>query len=141
MACEKATAKGGETGAEETGSEDHRFKCARAVVLCRRAGSSCRQKTKGQAMVIRNLPVVVALTLPLAGCVVETVPTRPDLSTCTSNATHQLVGTSISLVNTSQLAQTVRILPPNGIATMDYNPARLNISTDANGIITQVSCG
>jgi hypothetical protein len=51
------------------------------------------------------------------------------------------VGTSISLVNTSQLASTVRILPPNGIATMDYNPARLNISTDANGIITQVSCG
>jgi hypothetical protein len=93
------------------------------------------------AMFIRILPAALALTLPLAGCVVETVPTRPDLSTCTSNATHQLVGTSISLVNTSQLASTVRILPPNGIATMDYNPARLNISTDANGIITQVSCG
>jgi hypothetical protein len=92
-------------------------------------------------MLIRTLPAALALTLPLAGCVVETVPTRPDLSTCTSNATHQLVGTSISLVNTSSLAQTVRILPPNGIATMDYNPARLNISTDANGIITQVSCG
>jgi hypothetical protein len=93
------------------------------------------------AMLIRILPAAFALTLPLAGCVVETVPTRPDLSTCTSNATHQLVGTSISLVNTSQLAATVRILPPNAIATMDYNPARLNISTDANGIITQVSCG
>lgn len=92
-------------------------------------------------MLIRSLPAAFALILPLAGCVMETVPTRPDLSTCTSNATHQLVGTSISLVNTSSLAQTVRILPPNGIATMDYNPGRLNISTDANGIITQVSCG
>jgi hypothetical protein len=89
----------------------------------------------------RILPAAVLLTLPLAGCVVETLPTRPDLSTCTSNATHQLVGTSISLVNTSQLAATVRILPPNAIATLDYNPARLNISTDANGIITRVGCG
>jgi hypothetical protein len=92
-------------------------------------------------MFIRILPAALVLVLPLAGCVVDSVPTRPDLSTCTSNATHELVGTSISLVNTSQLASTVRILPPNGIATMDYNPARLNISTDANGIITQVSCG
>jgi hypothetical protein len=89
----------------------------------------------------RILPAAVLLTLPLAGCVVETLPTRPDLSTCTSNATHQLVGTSISLVNTSQLAATVRILPPNAIATLDYNPARLNISTDANGIITRLGCG
>ncbi|QLQ19452.1 MAG: hypothetical protein HZT43_13565 [Exiguobacterium profundum] len=66
---------------------------------------------------------------------------RPDLNTCTSSATHDLVGTPISLVNTSQLAKTVRVLPPSGMATMDYNPARLNIETDANGIITRVSCG
>jgi hypothetical protein len=39
------------------------------------------------------------------------------------------------------LAGTVRILPPDSIATMDYNPARLNIETDASGIITRVSCG
>lgn len=82
----------------------------------------------------------------LAGCVEITpvpppAPARPDLSTCTSNATHDLVGTPVSLVNTSQLAATVRILPPNGVATMDYNPARLNIETDAKGIITRVSCG
>jgi uncharacterized membrane protein AbrB (regulator of aidB expression) len=92
-------------------------------------------------MTAKNLFAALLVPSALAGCVVETVPTRPDLSSCTSNATHQLVGTSISLVNTSSLAQTVRVLPPNAIATMDYNPARLNISTDANGIITQVSCG
>ncbi len=93
-------------------------------------------------MLIRLLPAAFALSAALAGCVVvEPVPSRPDISSCTSNATHELVGTSISLVNTSQLAATVRILPPNAVATMDFNPARLNISTDANGIITQVSCG
>jgi hypothetical protein len=90
------------------------------------------------------LAAALALSAVLAGCVEVAPaprPTLPDLSTCTSNATHRLVGTPISLVNTSQLAQTVRVLPPNGMATMDYNPARLNISTDANGIITRVSCG
>lgn len=92
-------------------------------------------------MSIRILPAALLATLPLAGCVVETVPTRPDLSTCTSNANYSLIGSSISLVNTSQLASTVRILPPNAMATMDYNPARLNISTDANGIITNLTCG
>lgn len=90
-------------------------------------------------------PLFAALALPviLAGCV-EVSPPRPtlaDLSSCTSNATHRLVGSSISLVNSSSLASTVRVLPPNSIATMDYNPARLNIETDANGIITRVSCG
>lgn len=90
-------------------------------------------------------PVFAALMLSalLAACV-EVTPApvqRPDLSTCTSNAAHNLVGTPISLVNTSQLAGTVRILPPDSIATMDYNPARLNIDTDASGIITRVSCG
>jgi hypothetical protein len=93
-------------------------------------------------MLIRILPAALTLAATLAGCVVvEPVPTRPDLSTCTSNATHELVGSSISLVNTSALAATVRVLPPNSIATMDYNPARLNIETDASGIITRVSCG
>ncbi len=93
-------------------------------------------------MLTRILPAALALSATLAGCVVvEPVPTRPDLSTCTSNATHELVGSSISLVNTSALAATVRVLPPNSIATMDFNPARLNIETDASGIITRVSCG
>ena len=91
-------------------------------------------------------PLFAALALPaaLAACVEIAPPPRPtlpDLSSCTSNATHRLVGSPISLVNTSSLAETVRILPPNAMATMDMNPARLNISTDANGIITQVSCG
>lgn len=91
-----------------------------------------------------RVPLLATLVLPalLAGCVeTGSQPVLADLSTCTSNATHRIVGTPISLVNTSALAETVRILPPNGMATMDFNPARLNISTDANGIVTQVSCG
>lgn len=94
----------------------------------------------------RVLIAGMAMAGILAGCVEITpvpppAPARPDLSTCTSNATHDLVGTPISLVNTGALAKTVRVLPPNGMATMDFNPARLNIETDANGIITRVSCG
>ena len=92
--------------------------------------------------------MIAALVLPgvLAACVAVApapapAPARPDLSTCTSNATHDLVGTPISLVNTNALAKTVRVLPPGSMATMDYSAARLNIETDAKGIITRVSCG
>lgn len=95
-------------------------------------------------MTPRSCLAALVLPIALAACVEVAPapqPSRPDLNTCTSNATHDLVGTPISLVNTSQLAATVRILPPNGMATMDYNPARLNIETDAQGIITRVSCG
>ena len=93
-------------------------------------------------MTLKPLIAVLAVPLVLAGCVTITpAPTLPDLSSCTANSTHNLVGSSISLVNTSSLASTVRVLPPNAIATMDYNPARLNIETDASGIITRVSCG
>jgi hypothetical protein len=95
-------------------------------------------------MSVKPVLAVLVLSAGLAACVPTTPappPARPDLNTCTSNAAHDLVGTPVSLVNTSQLAATVRILPPNGVATMDYNPARLNIETDANGTITRVSCG
>ena len=94
-------------------------------------------------MFTRILPAAVLLVLPLAGCV-EITPSRPalpDLSSCTSNATHRLVGSPISLVNTSALASTVRILPPNGIATMDFNPKRTNVYIDEASRIVRITCG
>lgn len=35
----------------------------------------------------------------------------------------------------------VRILGPRSVATMDFNPTRLNILTDEDGIVTALSCG
>lgn len=35
----------------------------------------------------------------------------------------------------------VRILGPNDLMTLDFNPERLNILTDEAGIVTELSCG
>ncbi len=35
----------------------------------------------------------------------------------------------------------VRILPPNAMVTMDFNPERLNIDVDENGKVTGARCG
>ena len=34
-----------------------------------------------------------------------------------------------------------RILPPDAMATMDYSADRINVHTDANGIVLDVRCG
>lgn len=34
-----------------------------------------------------------------------------------------------------------RVLPPGSSYTMDYNPRRLNVFTDAEGRITEARCG
>lgn len=38
-------------------------------------------------------------------------------------------------------ARTLRHLPPGAMMTMDYRVDRLNVSTDAGGIVTKVNCG
>lgn len=34
-----------------------------------------------------------------------------------------------------------RIIGPNDAVTMDFNPERLNIYTDEDGVVTEVKCG
>lgn len=38
-------------------------------------------------------------------------------------------------------AQDVRVLKPDSVATMDYNPKRLNIHTDPGKVIIKLACG
>ena len=66
---------------------------------------------------------------------------RQDLSSCSSDAVQSLIGSNIASVDTRPLAKTVRIIPPNSAVTMDYNPQRLNIETDARGVIVRMTCG
>jgi len=35
----------------------------------------------------------------------------------------------------------IRVIPPGSAVTMDFLPGRLNISTDADGVIRRITCG
>ena len=89
--------------------------------------------------------LAVVLTLPLLAACVPTplpAPAPPvDLSSCSSDSVQSLIGGNISTVDTRPLAKTVRIIPPNSPVTMDFNPERLNIETDAAGVIVRMTCG
>ncbi|MBH1974091.1 MAG: hypothetical protein I8H94_03340 [Rhodobacteraceae bacterium] len=95
-------------------------------------------------MVRNPFAAVVLLPLVLAACVAATPAPAPgpvDLSSCSSDAVQSLIGSNIASVDTRPLAKTVRIIPPNTAVTMDYNPQRLNIETDARGVIVRMTCG
>jgi predicted ATP-dependent protease len=38
-------------------------------------------------------------------------------------------------------AQNARFLSPNDMVTLEYRSDRLNLSTDANKVVTRVNCG
>lgn len=48
-----------------------------------------------------------------------------------------LVGASIAAVT---LPEGVRVIGPDTIVTQDFRPDRVNIRTDANGVVTSVEC-
>jgi hypothetical protein len=96
------------------------------------------------AMVRNPFAAIVMLPLLLAACVTAApapAPGQVDLSSCSSDAVQSLVGSNIATVDTRPLAKTVRIIPPNTAVTMDYNPQRLNVETNARGVIVRMSCG
>lgn len=50
-----------------------------------------------------------------------------------------LVGQPVAAA--ARLPAPKRIIGPDQMVTMEYNPARTNIETDAAGVITRVFCG
>lgn len=56
-----------------------------------------------------------------------------------------LVGQTVSSINVDTLkneqVKDVRVMGETDAATMDFNPNRLNIIHDAQGVVTRVSCG
>lgn len=57
--------------------------------------------------------------------------------TCGASAYSGLVGASIAAVT---LPEGVRVIGPDTIVTQDFRPDRVNIRTDANGVVTSVEC-
>lgn len=52
-----------------------------------------------------------------------------------------LIGKNASEIDQTSFDKPVRVLGPDSAATMDYNPERINIHTDAVGKVIDVRCG
>ena len=99
----------------------------------------------------RNALIIAPAVLLLAACKSVTQPSGVDTPTqrqghCNSDAVQHFVGRTATpevLVQARQLsnAERARILRPDDIVTLEYDPRRLNINTDANMKIERVSCG
>ena len=85
-----------------------------------------------------RLFLALILAVPLAACLPdeEAPPTQDDA--CGAAVLQGLVG---QLVAGQSFDAPSRIIPPGSAVTMDHRPDRLNIETDAQGIITRIYCG
>lgn len=78
----------------------------------------------------------------------EQIRVGPGLgeNACNAEAAQSLVGRSASeavvkQATTTSGAKTVRVIPHDGMVTMDYRGDRLNIQLDEQGKIVAITCG
>lgn len=99
----------------------------------------------------------LALMLPfalasLSGCIpaaenADAGQNPPELSgSCNANGLAYAVGKTLNRELEAKLksdakASVVRVAPHDGVITMDYSPARLNIFTDEASKIIRINCG
>jgi hypothetical protein len=87
------------------------------------------------------LPTAALLALPLLGaCKEDGPPAVATADSCGAAALQGLVGTPVDQADLSAHAP-LRVIPPGTAVTMDHRPDRLNVETDAGGVITRVFCG
>ena len=91
---------------------------------------------------MRSIAVLATSTILLAACQPDTagkdLMNNPDA--CKASTYQSLIGTPVDAADFSG-HDAVRIIPPNSAVTMDYSPTRLNVDTDADGIILRIYCG
>ncbi len=64
---------------------------------------------------------------------------EPD--TCHAGDYAHLMGQPASILPSAGISREYRVIAPGSIVTQEYNSARIDISTDANGLIVRMSCG
>ncbi|MEM7075221.1 MAG: I78 family peptidase inhibitor [Pseudomonadota bacterium] len=67
------------------------------------------------------------------------VERTPD--TCSLSDFQYLLGQPVSAFNPSSTTRPVRVVAPGSIVTNEYNPQRVNLDTNGNGVVTNVRCG
>lgn len=91
---------------------------------------------------------LLCLPLLLGACTAQQEP-KEQASTgagCDASRADHLIGQYANGYNERQAMQdsgatVARTLGPNDAATMDFNPARINIHTDPGQVIIKLACG
>ena len=74
----------------------------------------------------------------VAGCTFE--PPVPSEDGCGAASYSDFLGRDASSLDLPT-DRPVRVVPPGAMVTMDYRADRVNIETDAFGIVTAITCG
>ncbi|HEY9163755.1 MAG TPA: I78 family peptidase inhibitor [Magnetovibrio sp.] len=84
---------------------------------------------------------VVGLALVLSACGAGQARNElpPAFKSCNDAVAYYQEHVGKALVQTPTFTPH-RVLPPNSIVTMDFNPQRLNVFTDDKGVITDARC-
>ena len=83
---------------------------------------------------------IVMTALLLAGCQAAEGPPPGGDDPCGARQYRSLVGAPVAAV-TLPTGLDLRIVGPDDAVTMDYVETRLNLRTDAEGVILAVTCG
>jgi len=67
--------------------------------------------------------------------------TGEEAGLCAAEDFQHLIGQRASEIHTGSLPHPYRIYGPNDAVTMDYRLDRMNIVTDADGLVIRVRCG
>jgi hypothetical protein len=68
-------------------------------------------------------------------------PTDPAADTCNMAQYSALIGKPATDPGVPAAGATVRLIRPGTQVTMDFQPTRLNIDINAEGVITAIRCG
>jgi len=91
----------------------------------------------------RKAPLATALLL-CAACTLEPPPTAepaPEPDACGAARFSALIGGPLAAFDPGLAPGPVRVIGPGQAVTMDYAPARLNVSHDRSRVITRIACG
>lgn len=88
------------------------------------------------------LSLAVVLTVAACGPATREAPeTGSSGQAAAACSFPQWVGKPIDETAVRRLGRPYRIVPPDAAVTMDHVPERINLHTDAKGIVTKVRCG
>ena len=93
------------------------------------------------AIMTRILLALPALLITMAACQPVVAPDPGVPGTCAAAGLQNLIGQDVSALAAVLLPEPVRIIRPDEMVTMDFNPNRTNIRLDENDRIVEITCG